>query len=477
MAAALPEVNFILVGACSLPAGWCTLDNVHMLGQRAYDDVPAYMRSCDVLMMPWNRSRWIEGCNPIKLKEYLAAGRPIVSTPFPELTRYDHLVHTAEDADAFTAAIRRALAATHDAAPGRQRVARDSWSAKAAQVASALRTVHVHPTTPDLLPTIEALPTEPEIAVTAHAPAPRRRPPVTSTVPPLNLKECIILSGGLNPSPLISASGRSILDLWLTPENTVVDLWVERLRALGGLADALPQIHIVHDENIPVPWSTAKHNGSMRVTREPTAYRGPAGVVSDCCANRGADEHMLIAEAARFVSCDLQGLVQAHLAHRADITIAVNDDDSPAGIYLARCATLGLIPERGFMDLKEQWLQRALDAGLRTHVHRLEGHGAMPLRTQQQFIHAAQIANDGDGTYGVIPVDGEDALRVICPGALVGPGATIVDSIVMPEAVVGANAVVVRSIVFPDGTVEAGSEIADALVAPDETQDLLKQSA
>lgn len=63
----LPECQFVLVGACSLPEGWCSHANAHLLGRRPYDDIAGYMAACDVLLMPWNRSDWIRACNPVKL--------------------------------------------------------------------------------------------------------------------------------------------------------------------------------------------------------------------------------------------------------------------------------------------------------------------------------------------------------------------------------------------------------------------------
>ncbi|TNE34528.1 MAG: glycosyltransferase, partial [Alphaproteobacteria bacterium] len=85
VAGMLPEVQFIMVGACSLEEGWCPHANVHFMGQRPYEQVASYMAACDVLMMPWNQSEWIKACNPVKMKEYLAVGRPVVSTHFPEV--------------------------------------------------------------------------------------------------------------------------------------------------------------------------------------------------------------------------------------------------------------------------------------------------------------------------------------------------------------------------------------------------------
>ncbi len=89
------------------------------------------MAAMDVLIMPWNDSEWIQACNPIKLKEYLAVGRPVVTTDFPALGRYRDLVSVAKGPRDFAAAIRRALDEPYDAEKARARVASESWDAKA----------------------------------------------------------------------------------------------------------------------------------------------------------------------------------------------------------------------------------------------------------------------------------------------------------------------------------------------------------
>lgn len=134
----LPEAHFVVVGPCSLPAGWCSLPNVSLLGKRAYEEVHSYMAACDVLIMPWRRSEWIEACNPIKLKEYLAVGRPVVSTGFAQLRAYDGLVRRARTPGAFAEAIRAALRDPGDPRPGRNRVRGENWPSKARTVLAEL---------------------------------------------------------------------------------------------------------------------------------------------------------------------------------------------------------------------------------------------------------------------------------------------------------------------------------------------------
>ncbi len=137
-ARALPDVQFVVVGACSLPRGWCELPNVALLGQRPYEQVARYMAACDVLIMPWNRNEWINACNPVKLKEYLAVGRPVVSTPFDELKYYAGSVLVAQDAAQFVSQLRAAIAQGSDPALQRQLVQDQTWEAKHAQVVRRL---------------------------------------------------------------------------------------------------------------------------------------------------------------------------------------------------------------------------------------------------------------------------------------------------------------------------------------------------
>ena len=137
--AALPNVSFVMVGGSSLPEGWCPHPNVHFLGRKPYDEVASYMAACDALIMPWNQSDWIKGCNPIKLKEYLAVGRPVVTTDFPALAEYRDLARVAGSAESFAAALKDVLSVAFDSAPGRARVQSQSWDAKAVEVLEALK--------------------------------------------------------------------------------------------------------------------------------------------------------------------------------------------------------------------------------------------------------------------------------------------------------------------------------------------------
>lgn len=137
----LPDISFVMVGReqmdCSAFKG---RENVWMLGQKQYELVPEYGKRFDVLLLPLKQTKWAEAVNPLKLKEYLAMGKPVVSTPFPELKKYSDVVYTAETPDAFAGCIRTALSEDSSELIRKRcdKVRDSSWDSKAAIVVNKL---------------------------------------------------------------------------------------------------------------------------------------------------------------------------------------------------------------------------------------------------------------------------------------------------------------------------------------------------
>jgi hypothetical protein len=128
-----PDYTFALVGPMaanfeSLKA----LPNVVAVPQRPYGRIAHYGAAFDVCLMPWLQNEWIAHCNPVKLKEYLALSKPVVSTPFPELERFADVCYTASGEEAFAKAIDLALAEDDDErrAERRNRAAAHTWDMK-----------------------------------------------------------------------------------------------------------------------------------------------------------------------------------------------------------------------------------------------------------------------------------------------------------------------------------------------------------
>ena len=143
----LPQMTFVFVGKTS--SNITSLQkrrNVWLLGQKPYELIPYYGKCFDVAIMPWHQNRWIEACNPVKLKEYLALGKPVVSTPFPELQKYRDVVYQASTPKEFAKYLTKALSEDKPerVAARKKKVQTSTWDSKAKLVLEALFTERCH---------------------------------------------------------------------------------------------------------------------------------------------------------------------------------------------------------------------------------------------------------------------------------------------------------------------------------------------
>ena len=108
--AALPDHAFVIVGTVTSPKHFqrlLALANVMFVGGVPYPAVPAVLRDFDVCIAPYVFGHELaQGGESIKLYEYVAAGKPVVTTPVPGAERFKGFIHVAQNAQAFAAAIR-----------------------------------------------------------------------------------------------------------------------------------------------------------------------------------------------------------------------------------------------------------------------------------------------------------------------------------------------------------------------------------
>jgi glycosyltransferase involved in cell wall biosynthesis len=133
IAAELPDVSLVLIGDATHPMDrFEKYPNVHWLGFHPYEQIPAYGSGFAVGIMPWLGNSWIAHVNPVKLKEYLALGLPVVGTPFAEIAYYADRVRVAATPAYFVDTIRSSLADGGTGSPQERRgsVLTAAWEAR-----------------------------------------------------------------------------------------------------------------------------------------------------------------------------------------------------------------------------------------------------------------------------------------------------------------------------------------------------------
>jgi len=112
LAARRPDVTIVLVGRAhvDLTALRHEHPNVHAIGHCPYERLPEVLKASAVALVPFVVNEYTRHVNPVKLREYLSAGLPVVSTALPEVARYARWCRIGRDADAFVDAVSDVLA-------------------------------------------------------------------------------------------------------------------------------------------------------------------------------------------------------------------------------------------------------------------------------------------------------------------------------------------------------------------------------
>lgn len=114
LAAARPEWQLVMIGPIVKidPADLPRRENIHYLGGKSYKELPAYLAGWDVALLLFARNESTRYISPTKTPEYLAAGKPVVSTSIRDVVRpygQQGFVHIADTVDDFVAAVEAAM--------------------------------------------------------------------------------------------------------------------------------------------------------------------------------------------------------------------------------------------------------------------------------------------------------------------------------------------------------------------------------
>lgn len=143
--------------------------NIHYLGPKSYDELPAYLAGWDAALMPFAINDATRFISPTKTPEYLAAGRPVVSTPIIDVVRHygaAAAVRIAEGPTEFVAACDEAVALAHEGGAWEEEVATllagMSWDRTQAAMAELIDDI-----------VVEAAPLRPVVSPTAWPAVPK----------------------------------------------------------------------------------------------------------------------------------------------------------------------------------------------------------------------------------------------------------------------------------------------------------------
>ncbi len=151
LARARPAWTFLCVGhAATDVSALAALPNVRLAGPQPYAELPHWARAFDVAIIPYRLNRQVANANPLKLREYLATGKPVVSVRNLEIEKFARWVRIADGREAFLAALDEALASDTPAAAAERMaaVADQTWDRRVEEVLARVVAALGQPTSP-----------------------------------------------------------------------------------------------------------------------------------------------------------------------------------------------------------------------------------------------------------------------------------------------------------------------------------------
>lgn len=105
-AKALPDISFVITGnVITSTERLKEIANIYFTGPVPYAEIPQLVSGWEICMLPYVRNRLTDAINPLKIKEYIATGKPIISTDLPEVQQLRQWVYIKSDSDSWVATI------------------------------------------------------------------------------------------------------------------------------------------------------------------------------------------------------------------------------------------------------------------------------------------------------------------------------------------------------------------------------------
>jgi glycosyltransferase involved in cell wall biosynthesis len=133
-----PQGSMVLLGKATTDTSVLErVPNVHLLGRKPYELLPAYCKGFDVALMPFRINELTLNANPLKVREYLAAGLPVVSTAIPEVEVLGSC-RIGHNTESFVNEVREALADPGPRIARSEAIRSESWEARIDEIRAHL---------------------------------------------------------------------------------------------------------------------------------------------------------------------------------------------------------------------------------------------------------------------------------------------------------------------------------------------------
>lgn len=140
----LPQAIIRLIGPAKVDLSKIAgLPSIHVESAIPYEDLPKSLVTTNLFILPFLMTELARSCSPLKIKEYLACERPVISMPLPEAEMLSEFVHVAKDQAAFLNAVVEAKEGrlSFDAGATRRFIQTETWRAKAVEFCKFVRDV------------------------------------------------------------------------------------------------------------------------------------------------------------------------------------------------------------------------------------------------------------------------------------------------------------------------------------------------
>lgn len=285
-----------------------------------------------------------------------------------------------------------------------------------------------------------------------------------------DLRAVVLLAGDVRTNTLRKLTGRASPSLPVGANRTVLDCWKEQLITLAetlGIQQLPVRVLISRNSGL-TPRTERFGPVLLSIEYDPSSFRGTAGLLSDIARSYEDNDQLLVTSAGQILFEPLIRIAMDLYTAGGDFTLGIDPDGVPSGLMLFRCGCMRAINSVGFCDLNEQALP-ALARDHKVRVARFASPAAMSVRTLSSYLGALRMFHRHASGRCDLDQPFEEHWRptfgIVEPGATIGRGVVVHDSVVLAGAKIESGAVLVRSVVCPGTVVGKDVRVVDQVLS------------